>query len=288
MSTRVQQPSPSAGKAGVAFRAVRAAAFGAVCVLLTAAGHQFASGVPLPVRTLLCAWLLTSLAALAFTGRERSLPAITGALAGAQLLGHLVFSAVERLLAGGAPAAGREEGVQAWADRLLCGPRDSAGHVLLAPGTSLEDVVRRAGLDPAAHPHPGGVDGGAAGGLGGAGDLLAAATAHLSWTMLLGHLAAALVAGWWLRRGEVAAWRLATLTARHAVRGGVVLLATIGALLTLAGRWRPGGPPVAVPPLHHRERHRLPRSPVLRCCVVRRGPPVAARRSLPVAVAPAR
>lgn len=81
------------------------------------------------------------------------------------------------------------------------------------------------------------------------------------WTMTVAHVAAAVVAAWWLRCGERAVWCLARRVAAAVVR-------PVRALLSM----RPA------PPAGPRVRARSgatprPRSALLRHVVVRRGPP---------------
>lgn len=109
--------------------------------------------------------------------RERSLSTITGALGAAQLGLHLLFH-----LAQGAGAPGM------------------AG----MPGMS--SMPAMPGMPSAAAPV-------APHALGWAHALLLG----LSPAMLAAHLVATVLAGWWLRQGEAAIWRLVRLTARAAV-----------------------------------------------------------------------
>ncbi|RBL79430.1 hypothetical protein DDE05_58000, partial [Streptomyces cavourensis] len=78
--------------AGAGLRLMRAAVFTAVCVVLSAAGHSFAAGAPVPAWTLLAGFLGVLAVASALAGRERSLRSIAGALAGGQLVLHVLFA----------------------------------------------------------------------------------------------------------------------------------------------------------------------------------------------------
>jgi hypothetical protein len=120
----------------------------------------------------------------------------------------------------------------------------------------------------------GGITG--AGGFGGGAHSVLSALPLCSLPMLLGHLLAAVAAGWLLRRGEAALWRLIRLS----VRGAAGLAALSPAVLhrahallsALAAR---------VPCARPRAGRRTPeaaagcRAVLLRHFLARRGPPVA-------------
>jgi len=185
-------------------------------------------------------------------------------------------------------------GLMTVATRLMCG--DDYG-LRLTP-TAARQVVVRAGLDPAtlggAAPGPGMVmPGGSASGSGAATTAATATTTATGGTisgishgigmllslcsvpMLLGHLLAALVAGWLLRRGEAALWRLIRLSVRGAAglaaRCPAVLRRARALLSALAagvpyGRLRGSAYAVGRAPGRHR-------TVWLRHTVARRGPP---------------
>lgn len=251
--------------AAVGLRVVRAVPFASVCVVASALGHVWAGGGRIPLPTLLLGWAVVLAAAVACAGRERSLPTIAAGLAVGQLGLHLLFHrahvAMDGMagMGGGADGAGGAHGshplspLDRLADHLLCGP--------LPHGMTPAQLVSFAGLNPAdyssAVPH-----------------------APASWQgitvpMLLGHLLAAVVAGWWLRRGEAAVWRVlglvltpltAPLTAAlrllRLLLGGLTADADAATRGTLRpARWD------AAP-------WRLPAAALLRHQLVRRGPPV--------------
>ena len=87
-------------------------------------------------------------------------------------------------------------------------------------------------------------------------------------TMTLAHVIAALVAAWWLRRGERAAWRLARRTATLAAYPLRALrsLAALADATSPAPPLAPAGPYDATPWIR-------PTSTMLRGLVTRRGPP---------------
>ncbi|WP_225844949.1 hypothetical protein [Streptomyces sp. HPF1205] len=299
-------------RAGAGLRLLRAAVFTAVCVVLAAAGHSLAAGRPVPGTSLALAWLAVFAVVAPLAGRERSLPGIATLLALGQVVLHAVFTIGRTCAyaAGAGAAAGTTPGsagtsagggLAALAARLTCGLHGQR----LTPAAA-RAIVSRAGLDPSAYaagtggghlawgswptampgmpgmPSPSAdADGGTAGVGGGAfrgAHSLLTALPFCSLPMLLGHLLAAVVAGWLLRRGEAALWRLIRLSLR--VRGARPLspaaaLRRAHALLSaLASRspypWPRGraGTDAAAPGRH--------RTVWLRHSVARRGPPAFA------------
>ncbi|MFC8718884.1 hypothetical protein [Kitasatospora sp. NPDC057198] len=248
-------------------RLLRAVPFALVCTLVAAFGHARAGGAVAP-DVLLLGFAAVCAAAALVGGRERSLAAIAAALGAGQLGLHLLFHLLGGGLGGGEPmahaqmagTAGAADPLAVVAGRLLCDDTPGNGLTVVPLDTTPEQVVSAAGLDPqavvaAAAPHA------AAGWLG------------LTPGMLLGHLAAALVAGWWLRRGEAALWRLVRTTALTArewaapLRGAVALLTAL-----LLGAERPAAPRRTGRP----EDWPLPVAAALRHSLPRRGPPAAA------------
>jgi hypothetical protein len=251
------------GATSLDLRVMRALPFATVCVLVSALGHAWAGGGPVPVATLLTALLLIALPAAALAGRERGLAAIAGGLAVGELGLHVLFHLTARAAGGNAMAgmagmagtsetAGRvSDPIARLAASLLCGP--------LPQGRTAWQIVTDAGLDPHRYLAP----------VPAHGSMTAWAVLGLTPTMLLGHLLAALAAGWWLRRGEAALFRLLTLAVeplRTVVRQLVGLLT---AVLHAAGAT---GPRLA---RRTDDPWRLPGSLHLRHQLVRRGPPRA-------------
>ncbi|MEV0887048.1 hypothetical protein AB0J03_24865 [Streptomyces microflavus] len=239
--------------AGAGLRLMRAAVFTAVCVVLSAAGHAFAAGTPVPAWTLVAGFLGVLAVAAALAGRERSLPSIAGALAGGQVALHVLFAygshGSAQAVAASAPRGSGENPLIRFAAGLVCG--GGAGQLDAADA---HRIVTTAGIDPSTlsqgHGHlasagaataaaPDGgpglasavADGGSSlasavtdGGSGvasavtdggsGVASVYASVTALLpALPMFLAHLLAALAAGWLLRRGEAALFRLARLSA---------------------------------------------------------------------------
>ncbi|AGK78563.1 Putative integral membrane protein [Streptomyces microflavus DSM 40593] len=228
--------------AGAGLRLMRAAVFTAVCVVLSAAGHAFAAGTPVPAWTLVAGFLGVLAVAAALAGRERSLPSIAGALAGGQVALHVLFAygshGSAQAVAASAPRGSGENPLIRFAAGLVCG--GGAGQLDAADA---HRIVTTAGIDPSTlsqgHGHlasagaataaaPDGgpglasavTDGGSGlasavtDGGSGVASVYASVTALLpALPMFLAHLLAALAAGWLLRRGEAALFRLARLSA---------------------------------------------------------------------------
>ncbi|MFG2569626.1 hypothetical protein ACGFR6_29875 [Streptomyces sp. NPDC048567] len=265
--------SVSVGRAGAGLRLLRAAVFAAVCVALSAAGHALAACATVPWWTLLTGFLGVLAVAVPLAGRERSLPSIAAALAGGQLALHTLFGLGTHTMTPGATSG--DDALIRFAASLVCG----AGPQQLNAADA-RHIVGTAGIDPAAvtaqaHQHL------AAAPSGPAWDTPAGLLHTLpSLPMLLGHLLAALATGWLLRRGEVALFRLARLSAHGAqqVAAGARLRALRDAFrLVAALRTGLADGPATGP--------RTPRTAVDAPCpatgdplqhlVIRRGPPSA-------------
>ncbi|MFF6907568.1 hypothetical protein ACFY9Q_16650 [Streptomyces sp. NPDC012389] len=268
--------------AGAGLRLMRAAVFTAVCVVLSAAGHAFAAGAPVPAWTLLAGFLGVLAVASALAGRERSLPSIAGALAGGQVALHVLFAYGSHGSAQAVAAAPRGSGENPlirFAAGLVCG--GGPGQIDAADA---HRIVSTAGIDPstvAGHSHL--ASGAAATAAPDGGSGLTAAFASVAallpgLPMFLAHLLAALAAGWLLRRGEAALFGLARLSAYGAqelaagarLRSLRAALALVRALCAGAREQLAGSPralrtaddepaPATGDPLQH--------------LVVRRGPP---------------
>lgn len=232
-------------RAGADLRLLRAAVFTAVCVALSSAGHTLASGHLVPAWTLAAGWLAVFAVVAPLAGRERSLPELAAGLLLGQAGLHAVFSAGQTRAA---PGTGHTDDVVALAGRLLCGD-----HVRALTPRAAEQVVRAAGLDPSL----------TAAGHGSGGVHTAMA---YSLPMLLGHLLAALAAGWLLRHGEAALWRLIRLSARGALRTAFALVRVL-----VAGTVP--DPLTGPRPRCSRDGDEPPRTAALRHSLARRGPP---------------
>jgi hypothetical protein len=278
-------------------RLLRAAVFAAVCVVLAGLGHALASDRAVPVWSLLLGWLAVFAFAAPLAGRERTLPGIAALLAAGQVTLHVVFGTGQ--MCGSLPsarAAGTDGGLLAVAARLVCGTGRGAA---LTPQAA-QEVLARAGLGTVPptsslasmasmasmpsmrsmpmpmHMAAGGSMPAAGGGAGGGGAAWGpgALLGMCSLPMLLGHLLAAVVAGWLLRRGEAALWRLIRLSVRGAaglaVLSPAVLRRAFALLAASAGEAvrarvrarRAAGVPAA-----------RPRTVRLRHSLARRGPP---------------
>lgn len=241
--------------------------FTAVCVVLSALGHALAACAGIALWSIAAGFLGVFGITVLFTGRERSLPAIVGALTVGQLGLHALFGFGQRRLAMGAET---DQALVRLAAKLVCGQ----GGTSLSPADAAR-IVSDAGLSPTAatgHGHMAGMTGGAGTG---------AAELMPSLPMLLGHLLAALATGWLLRRGDLALGRLVRLSTQGAtelaacalvrsLRAALFLVRALLAGLPGAPATGPGGPARTAfdssPP---------PVAEALQHTVIRRGPPAA-------------
>ncbi|WP_269855309.1 hypothetical protein [Streptomyces sp. RPT161] len=253
-------------RAGADLRLLRAAVFAAVCVTLSAAGHSMASGSGIPLWALLAGWAGVLAVAAPLAGRERSLPGIAAALLGGQLGLHALFSAGQWCAE---PVTdGRSSRIMALAGHLLCNDQ-----LLRLTPDSAERLLRQAHIDPSSAPTPPQNMPGMPGMAVGHGCLA------YSLPMLFGHLAAALVTGWLLRRGEAALWRLVQLSG-HGVRQAAGLLPLRVALIAVRTLALVAG--LLAERLTGVRRGRAaygcahPESVLLQHSVIRRGPPALA------------
>lgn len=243
--------------------------FTAVCVALSAAGHALASCASVPWWTLLAGFLGVFAVVVALAGRERSLPSIAAALAGGQLALHTLFGLGTHSASGKPAQAAADDGsLIRFAASLVCG----AGPAQLNAAEA-HRIVSDAGIDPATVTGMGHQSMAAAGG---APTTLTGLLPSLP--MLLGHLLAALATGWLLRRGEIALFKLARLSAHGAQQlAAGARLRALWAALVLVRALRAGLPvEAATGPRTLRTAADAP-APVtgdpLQHQVIRRGPP---------------
>ncbi|CAM5379351.1 Integral membrane protein OS=Streptomyces tendae OX=1932 GN=GUR47_21405 PE=4 SV=1 [Streptomyces tendae] len=272
-------PHPPTARSGNDLRILRAAVFAAVCVVLAAAGHTLASCATVPLWSLGAGFLGAVLVAVPLAGRLRSLAGIAMLLAVGQTALHTLFGLGQHgttMAAAPAPASGGGAGALSDASlvqqaaRLVCGTTAAAISPAQAQRILTDARIPSDASTGAAH-HP-------ADALSSAG---ASASLLPSLPMLLGHVLAALAAGWLLRRGDLALARLVELSAHSAhsvaeaafVRALRAALSLVRALHAgLAGA--PGtGPRPPRPALWVAPR---PRTTALQHTVVRRGPPTDA------------
>ncbi|MBC9714129.1 hypothetical protein H9Y04_16325 [Streptomyces sp. TRM66268-LWL] len=248
-------PAPRTARAE--FRLLRAVAFATVCVALSAGGHLLASHGSVPLWSLGLGFVLALAVAVPLSGRARTAPAITGALAVGQLGLHCLFGLGQQMAAQNMA----EQSLLDRAARLLCGPATAVAD----PQQALR-MLTDAGLAPAGHAHhlPGGMSSGT--------ELLP------SLPMLLGHLLAALALGWLLRRGDLALLRVVELSvfAAHGIAQAALVRGLRGALaLVRALRAGLPGAPETVPYARGAlpDAPAKPRTTALAHAVIRRGPP---------------
>ncbi|MDX3229109.1 hypothetical protein [Streptomyces sp. ME19-01-6] len=166
-------------EAGHVLRALRAAVFAAVCVLLAALGHALMSGAAVPWWVIGAAVPVTGGVAWCLTGRERGPLAVVAATVGAQTALHAAFTLAQDTIVtvGAGTGTAAASGTSPMRMPMSMSMSEHAHHMAHA-----HDVM-------AVAPLPGGQRDGALG-------------------MWSAHLLAALVCGLWLSGGEQAAFRL--------------------------------------------------------------------------------
>ncbi|MFF3013281.1 hypothetical protein [Streptomyces sp. NPDC057939] len=255
-------------KPGHCHRALRAALFAALCVLLAATGHLLMSGTAVPWWALTLAPVAPAAAGWFLAARERGPLRVTAAAVAVQAWLHAAFSLVQASARPTLPAG--TPFVRQWAQYLTCGglfaDPASAGGVgpggpgpAVFPGASGGDVpamashahhalhdVAHAAYAPAASQV-------AAGGH----EMVGMSPAGMS----AAHLLAAVLCGLWLAHGERAAFRIARCVAARLRAPLCLLLRAVGPVHR---------PPALVSRSH---RHRRPRRLFLVHAITSRGPP---------------
>ncbi|WP_425831584.1 hypothetical protein [Streptomyces fractus] len=253
-------PHERQARSAADLRLLRAAVFAAVCVMLSAAGHVLGSTATVPLWTLSLGFLAVFCVALPLAGRERSLPGIAATLGAGQIALHSLFGlGQQHAMAMSDPSSGPSAVERA--ARLMCG----AGASTLSPSQAqrILDNARVPSGDAAHH---------MAGAAGSTMSLLP------SLPMVIGHLLAAVGAGWLLRHGDLALSRIARLSRLSAqCVGHAAPIRTLRAALGLvralkAGLW-------GAPALPCAARAGFAEPPALRAAALqhsvrRRGPPV--------------
>ncbi|MHC3471255.1 hypothetical protein ACYF6T_21520 [Streptomyces sp. 7R007] len=280
-------PHQRTARAGHDVRILRAAVFAAVCVVLAAAGHTLASCATVPLWTLGAGFLGTALVVVPLAGRARSLPGIAALLALGQTVLHTLFGLGQETSASAAMSMPSMSSMSSMpmssmpsvsslrsvsdaalverAARLVCGTTAAA----ISPAQArriLADarlpVSTGTGMDMSSMHHTADATG-------------ASASLLPSLPMLLGHVLAAVAAGWLLRRGDLALLRLVELSRTEgapgrSLRAALALVRALRAGLPYAPEAAPRPPRTALlaPP--------KPRTTALQHSVIRRGPPAAA------------
>ncbi|MFI7401382.1 hypothetical protein ACIBW9_13040 [Streptomyces sp. NPDC049541] len=270
--TAPHQPTTGSGND---LRMLRAAVFAAVCVVLAAGGHTLASCATVPLWTLGAGFLGVVLVAAPLAGRVRSLTGIAALLAAGQTLLHTLFGLGQQTVSSGAMpmssmTSTSDASLVERAARLVCGTTAAAispaqARRLLADARISPDTAMSMDMSSMHHP---------------ADALSATSPASLlpSLPMLLGHVLAAIAAGWLLRRGDLALLRLMELSAHSVAEGAFVR--SLRAALALVGALRAGLPAAPEagprPPRTALLAPPKPRTTALQHTVIRRGPPAAA------------
>ncbi|MET8765363.1 hypothetical protein [Streptomyces sp. NPDC004658] len=277
-------PHPRTAHPGAGLRILRAAVFAAVCVALAAGGHSLASCARVPLWTLGAGFLGALLLVAPLTGRARSLPGIAVLLALGQTALHTLFGLGQHGATAGSalmpmgsmgPAGGptgavlSDSALVERAARLVCGSTAAS----LTPGHAFRLLLDARLIDRAGRPTS------ALGTFEHAHDATGASAGLLpSLPMLLGHVLAAVAAGWLLRRGDLAVLRLIELSAHGVAEGALVrsLRAALALTRALCAGLLPATGPGPRGPRPGRDEAPAPPTAVLQHSVIRRGPPAAA------------
>ncbi|WP_230195256.1 hypothetical protein [Streptomyces coriariae] len=277
--------APHSERSGRDLRLLRAAVFAAVCVVLAAAGHTMASCATVPLWTLSAGFLGALAVVVPLAGRERSLPGIAVVLAVGQTVLHTLFGLGQHTASVTASASTTASAMSdatlvERAARLVCGATAAA----ISPAQAQRILVdARLYTGGAGNTAGDGTDMSGMSGMGSAhhpADALTTAGTSMSLLpslpMLLGHVLAAVAAGWLLRRGDTALLRLLALSA-HGVAEGALVRSLRGALALvralLAGLPAVPGAGPRVPRTALLTTAPAPRTAALQHSVIRRGPP---------------
>ncbi|MFI1714978.1 hypothetical protein [Streptomyces litmocidini] len=203
-------------------RAVRAALFAAVCVLLAATGHVLMSGQDLPAPALGLAFVGTLAVAWILAGRERGLLAVTTATVAVQSVLHAVFSWYQQDSVTPVPHLQAVQVETVRADMAHTGMgHASMGHEAMGHNMPMGHMAMgHATMDQAAAAH----------------DMTDMSS---SFGMLSAHLLAALLSGLWLAYGERAAFRLVRALPLALFRPLRLLLAAVAPVPSRPPRLRP-------------------------------------------------
>ncbi|MCX5369433.1 hypothetical protein OG613_22840 [Streptomyces sp. NBC_00015] len=277
--------APHSERSGRDLRLLRAAVFAAVCVVLAAAGHTMASCATVPPWTLGAGFLGALAVVVPLAGRERSLPGIAVLLAVGQTVLHTLFGLGQHTASVTASASTTASAMSdatlvERAARLVCGATAAA----ISPAQAQRILVdARLYTNGTGDTAGGGTDMSGMAGMGSAhhpADALTTAGTSMSLLpslpMLLGHVLAAVAAGWLLRRGDTALLRLLALSA-HGVAEGALVRSLRGALALvralLAGLPAMPGAGPRIPRTALLTTAPAPRTAALQHSVIRRGPP---------------
>ncbi|MFC8143758.1 hypothetical protein ACFUKV_18755 [Streptomyces paradoxus] len=262
-------------RSGHTLRILRAAVFAAVCVVLAGAGHALASCDGIPLWTLGAGFLGVVAVTAPLAGRVRSLAGITAMLAVGQTVLHTLFGLGQHgtaAVASSVPAGGSDAALVQQAARFVCGTTAAA----ISPAQAHRILTEaRIQPSPGTHTHlP-------------ANAVSESASLWPSLPMLLGHVLAALAAGWLLRHGDLALLRLTELSAQGVAEGALVrsLRAALGLVRALRAGL-PGAPEARPrPACAARPAPPMPRTLALQHTVSRRGPPAATASAAALALA---
>ncbi|UFR06165.1 hypothetical protein KBP30_35545 [Streptomyces sp. Go40/10] len=230
--------------AGWCARAIRAAVFAAVCVLLAALGHVLMSGTDVPAWALAAGGAVTGAVGWCLAGRERGLPLIVAVVVAAQTALHEAFSHAQSASSSSGGSASMDmSGMSSMHGSMGMGSMHMGSMDMgsMDMGALHRDHTGMSPMDHMGHS----MDGGSS-----------------SFGMLAAHLLAAVLCGLWLAYGEKAAFRILRAAAGW-------LAAPLRLLFALPGT--PDRPRVRP---RRRRSDRAPRLLLLVHAITSRGPPV--------------
>ena len=210
----------------------RALLFTLLAVVLSSGSHVLLTKAPLPWPTIVAAGGSSFVLALLLGRRERGFVAIAALLVPLELALDTLFT------------DGQATCYRATDGGPLLGPWHSVNTLLFCGSTTPHATTPVASL---AHP----------------------TDAYGPWLVLAAHLLIGLVAAWWLRRGEAAAFALVRVVAAVVGLAATPLRRTLRLLLTALA----APPSRPSPPRRPLLRIDAPDAPLLRYALARRGPP---------------
>ena len=233
-ATVAETPTPT-------LRAARAAVFAALCVLVGAVGHDAFSVGAIPLWALLVGGAGVFCLVRPLTHRERGLPTILALMAVVQVGLHELFAAAQRSNTPMTMPMAMPPRGEFW-----CGHTEPAGvtqvmHNVARP--AMPSMPSMASMSSGASQH------------------------SMTVGMWAAHITAALVAAWWLRRGEAAVWSLARTL-------GLALVTPLVLLVAALVPWTP--PRHAAGALADYAPAGVGPGRLLRFAMARRGPPMTA------------
>jgi hypothetical protein len=189
---------------------LRAAVFAAVCLGLGVTAHRLMSGAAIPAWAMVLGGFGAYVPARLGTRRERGLAGIIVLMGVAQVALHLLFAFAQDTAVAAATMPAR----MPMSAPMSAMHGASSGSSASMPGMAMPGMGMPGTAVPGMTAHGTGMPGTALHGMSMSG---AGGAMRMSVGMLLGHVLAAAICAWWLRRGEAAVHRLACSAAGWAL-----------------------------------------------------------------------